>query len=116
MVSINSGLLTSKTTELTVINNPYSNGAAKMYEDGLFVTVDVEFLADSHICVYEDPSSYGRYLCFDRVVSRPDDAVVLATHPLTTISSPYPPPVNSNGSVTEYLLLKLQVVRLKKYL
>lgn len=107
MVSINSGLLlTSKTTEMAVINSPYSDGAAKMCEDGLFVAVDVEFLADSHICVYEDPSSYGRYLCFDRVISRPDDAVGVATQILTTSHPPYPPPINSYDRLVSHFLTR----------
>ncbi|KAI4328058.1 hypothetical protein L6164_020450 [Bauhinia variegata] len=49
-----------------------------MYEDGVFVTVDLDFLVDAHICVYEDISSYGRYLCFNRIIHTHDDAVKLA--------------------------------------
>lgn len=55
-----------------------------MYEDGTFVTVDLDYLVDAHICVYEDVSSYGRYLCFNHVINRHEDAFELArklTHP-----------------------------------
>uniref|UniRef100_A0A2P2J492 Cinnamoyl-CoA reductase 1-like n=1 Tax=Rhizophora mucronata TaxID=61149 RepID=A0A2P2J492_RHIMU len=49
-----------------------------MYEDGVFVAVDVDFLVDAHICIFEDISAYGRYLCFNHVVNRPEDAIKLA--------------------------------------
>ncbi|XP_038726421.1 uncharacterized protein LOC120017315 [Tripterygium wilfordii] len=75
MVSINAGLL--MTPDLS-IRNPYLKGAAEMYEDGVFATVDVGFLADAHVCVFEDVSSYGRYICFNNVVNRPEDAAKLA--------------------------------------
>ncbi|MED6135303.1 hypothetical protein PIB30_045132 [Stylosanthes scabra] len=75
MVSINAGLLMSQDLS---INNPYLRGAAEMYEDGVFVTVDLPFLVDAHICVYEDVSSYGRYLCFNHIINTQDDALRLA--------------------------------------
>ncbi|XP_058777454.1 cinnamoyl-CoA reductase-like SNL6 [Vicia villosa] len=83
MVSINAGLL--MTHDLS-IKHPYLRGAAEMYEDGVFVTVDLGFLVDTHICVYEDVSSYGRYLCFNHIINTQDDAVQLA-HKLTTTAS-----------------------------
>ncbi|XP_058085408.1 cinnamoyl-CoA reductase-like SNL6 [Magnolia sinica] len=86
MVSINAGLLSG--LDLS-ISNPYLKGAAEMYEDGVFVTVDVKFLADAHICVFEDPSTYGRYLCFNRLINRPEDAVKLAQ--MFTPAMPHPP-------------------------
>ncbi|KAJ0053349.1 hypothetical protein Pint_03456 [Pistacia integerrima] len=87
MVSINGGLLMSPDLS---IKNPYLKGAAEMYEDGVFVTVDINFLVDSHICVFEDVSSYGRYLCFNSVVNHPEDAFKLAS--MLTPSAPSLPP------------------------
>jgi nucleoside-diphosphate-sugar epimerase len=40
--------------------------------------VDVDFLADAHVAAYESPTAYGRYLCFNNAVCRPEDAVKLA--------------------------------------
>ena len=54
MVSINGGFLMPP--HLT-IKNPYLKGAAEMYEDGVFVTVDLNFIVDSHICIFEKVSS-----------------------------------------------------------
>ncbi|KAI3905847.1 hypothetical protein MKW98_006481 [Papaver atlanticum] len=75
MVSINAGLLVGPEISM---KTSYLKGAAEMYEDGVLVTVDLRFLVDSHICVFEDVSSYGRYLCFNHVINRPDDAVEFA--------------------------------------
>ncbi|XWS42857.1 hypothetical protein CRYUN_Cryun16bG0050600 [Craigia yunnanensis] len=75
MVTINGGLL--MTPDLT-ITNPYLKGAAEMYEDGVFVTVDLRFIVDAHICVFEDISSYGRYLCFNHAINCSHDADKLA--------------------------------------
>ncbi|KAI5639551.1 hypothetical protein M9H77_00626 [Catharanthus roseus] len=75
MVSINAGLLMLPDLSIT---NPYLKGAAEMYEHGVFVTVDLDFLVDAHICVYEDISSYGRYLCFNHVINQTQDALKLA--------------------------------------
>lgn len=87
MVSINGGLVMGPHLSIT---NPYLKGAAEMYEDGVFVTVDLRFLVDAHICVFEDVSSYGRYLCFNRVINCNEDAVKLA-HMLS-------PPIASSPS------------------
>ncbi|KAK4572213.1 hypothetical protein RGQ29_030588 [Quercus rubra] len=76
MVSINGGFLMAP-PHLT-IKNPYLKGAAEMYEDGVFVTVDLNFIVDSHICIFENVSSYGRYLCFNHVISCNKDATKLA--------------------------------------
>lgn len=76
MVTINAGLLMGP--DLSV-DKSYLKGAAEMYEDGILVTVDMNFLVDAHICVYEDISSYGRYLCFDCIVNQPEDAFKLAS-------------------------------------
>ncbi|KAI3868394.1 hypothetical protein MKX03_020377 [Papaver bracteatum] len=72
---INAGLLVGPEISMKA---SYLKGAAEMYEDGVLVTVDQFFLVDSHICVFEDVSSYRRYLCFNHVVKRPDVAVEFA--------------------------------------
>lgn len=87
MVSINAGLLMSPDL---IIANPYLKGVAEMYEDGLFVTVDLDFLVNAHICVFEDVSSYGRYVCFNHVINREEDAIKLSMMLTlsTTVSTP----------------------------
>ncbi|CAL5401764.1 unnamed protein product [Camellia sinensis] len=75
LVCINAGLLMGPELSIT---NPYLKGAAEMYEDGVFVTVDLNFLVDAHICVFEDVSSYGRYLCFSHVINSTEDAIKMA--------------------------------------
>ncbi|KAK9144305.1 hypothetical protein Sjap_004208 [Stephania japonica] len=88
MVSINAGLLVG--SDLTV-QNPYLKGAAQMYEDGVFVTVDLKFLVDAHLCALESTSSYGRYLCFSHVINRSEDAVKFAKtlSPSKVVSLPH---------------------------
>ncbi|XP_008238223.1 PREDICTED: cinnamoyl-CoA reductase 2-like [Prunus mume] len=86
MVSVNAGLLMGPDLSIT---NPYMKGAAEMYEDGVLVTVDVDFFVDAHICVFEDVSSYGRYLCFNNIINRSEDAVELARK-LTPSAPSYP--------------------------
>lgn len=76
MVSINAGLLMYP--DLT-IKDPYLKGASEMYEGGVFVTVDLRFLVDAHVCVFEDVSSYGRYLCFNHVINCNKDADQLSS-------------------------------------
>lgn len=92
MVSINGGLLIENnnllnTDDAVAPNNdhkipnhlpPYLKGAAEMYEQGVLVAVDLKFLVDAHICIFEDDSSYGRYLCFNHVINCHKDAVKLA--------------------------------------
>ncbi|KAK9275728.1 hypothetical protein L1049_022996 [Liquidambar formosana] len=85
MVCVNAGLLKSPDLSIT---HPYLKGAAEMYEDGVFVTVDLNFLLDAHICVFEDISTYGRYLCFNHVINRPEDAIKLAQMLTPDASSP----------------------------
>ncbi|KAK8484116.1 hypothetical protein V6N13_122620 [Hibiscus sabdariffa] len=87
MVSINAGMLMGPHLSIT---NPYLKGAAEMYECGTFVTVDLDFLVDAHICVFEDVSSFGRYLCFNHAVTSHEDAIRLAR--LLTPSTPSPTP------------------------
>ncbi|KAJ8555151.1 hypothetical protein K7X08_012647 [Anisodus acutangulus] len=85
MVCINPGLL--MTPDLT-ITNPYLKGSAEMYEDGVFVTVDLDFLVEAHICVYEEISTYGRYLCFNHIINQTEDAIKLANMLSPSPSSP----------------------------
>lgn len=75
MVSVNAGLVVDP---MLSADNPYLKGAVEMYDDGVLVTVAIDFLADAHIAVYESPSAYGRYLCFDRSICRPEDTIKLA--------------------------------------
>ncbi|XP_015084679.1 cinnamoyl-CoA reductase-like SNL6 [Solanum pennellii] len=77
MVSINSGLLMDDDLN---IKNPYLKGAKEMYENGVLVSVDVDFLVYAHICVYEDVSSCGRYLCFNHIINTINDAINLANN------------------------------------
>jgi hypothetical protein len=91
MVAINAGLITGPGLSNA---HPYLKGAVDMYQDGVLVTVDAEFLADAHVAAYECPTAYGRYLCFNNAVCRPEDAVKFA-HML----SPSAP-----SSLTRYLL------------
>ncbi|XVE65311.1 hypothetical protein DITRI_Ditri07aG0170800 [Diplodiscus trichospermus] len=76
MVSINGGLLMGPHLSIT---HPYLKGAAEMYETGTLVTVDLNFLVNAHICVFENVSSYGRYLCFNYTINRHEDAIQLAS-------------------------------------
>ncbi|KAK4793793.1 hypothetical protein SAY86_011787 [Trapa natans] len=88
MVSVNCGLLLSP--DLSIVN-PYLKGAAEMYEDGLFVTVDLDYLVDAHVCIFKDVSSYGRYLCFNNVITRQEEALKLAQMIAPGAASPPPP-------------------------
>lgn len=87
MVSINGGLLMDPHLTIT---NPYLKGAAEMYENGVLVTVDLKFIADAHICVFEDTAAFGRYLCFDRVINCNQDALELTRMLLPPSQSPPP--------------------------
>ena len=84
MVTINAGLLMGPNIS---IRHPYLKGAAEMYQDGVLVTVDLSFLVDAHIYVFEDISSYGRYLCFNHVINRPEHAIKLAKALLPSASA-----------------------------
>ncbi|KAM7254055.1 hypothetical protein ACFE04_031737 [Oxalis oulophora] len=107
MVTINAGLLLGPNLTLS---NPYLKGAAEMYEDGVFVTVDLNFLVDAHICVYEDVSSYGRYICFNHVINRNEDAMELAK--MLTPSIPSPP--QSSEEDTRIISQKISNKKLNK--
>ncbi|XP_065879603.1 cinnamoyl-CoA reductase-like SNL6 [Euphorbia lathyris] len=58
----------------------YLKGAQEMYKDGILATVDVMKLAEAHACVFEalNKTAFGRYICFDQVIEREDDAENLA--------------------------------------
>ncbi|CAN1271551.1 Cinnamoyl-CoA reductase-like SNL6, partial [Linum perenne] len=80
MVAVNGGLLLPSDHHHNhlSLSHPYLKGAAEMYDDGVLVTVDLDFLVEAHIRVFEDSSSFGRYLCFDRVVNSHDEVSRLA--------------------------------------
>ena len=89
MVSINAGLLIGPRI---VQQNPlstmaYLRGAAQMLENGMLALVDVNFLTDIHIRALEDPSSCGRYFCFNKIVNSEEEAIKLAEmlRPLITL-------------------------------
>lgn len=102
MVAVNGGLLLGPDLSIT---NPYLKGAAEMYENGLFVTVDLDYLVDAHVCVFEDVSSYGRYLCFNHVITQQEDAIKLAQTLAPGTSSPPP----------RFLFFHLEPVRLTPF-
>lgn len=87
MVTINAGIITGPELSVTA---PSLKGTPEMYEDGVLVTVDIKFLVDAHICVYESPSTYGRYLCFNNAICRPEDAVKFSRMISPSLTSPPP--------------------------
>ncbi|KAL8097769.1 hypothetical protein AgCh_030768 [Apium graveolens] len=58
----------------------YLKGAQEMYERGLLATVDVNRLAEAHVCVFEElnRTASGRYICFDQVIKNEEEAETLA--------------------------------------
>lgn len=50
-----------------------------MFAEGLLATVDVNRIAEVHVCVCEAMSSTacGRYICYDHIVQRPEEAAEL---------------------------------------
>lgn len=106
MVSVNAGLLMGP--DLTV-TNPYLKGAAEMYEDGVFVTVDLDFLVEAHICIYEEISTNGRYLCFNHIINQTKDAVKLAN-----MLSPLPSSPQSWESDTRIIQERISNKKLNK--
>lgn len=84
MVTINGGLLMCPDLS---IKDPYLFGAEEMYRYGVFVTVDLEFLVDAHICVFEDPSAYGRYLCYNGVIDCMNDVQKLASQLSSSVAT-----------------------------
>ncbi|XP_050377451.1 cinnamoyl-CoA reductase-like SNL6 [Argentina anserina] len=108
MVSMNVGLMLNPDLSIT---NPYLKGAAEMYEDGVLATVDVNFVADAHICVYEDVTSFGRYLCFNNIITQSEDAINLARKltPSTPASLP-----QSNGQDVKIIQERISNKKLNK--
>lgn len=51
-----------------------------MFAYGLLATVDVLKLAEAHACVFEamNKTAFGRYICFDQVIERNNEAEELA--------------------------------------
>ncbi|KAK4751696.1 hypothetical protein SAY87_020494 [Trapa incisa] len=98
MVSVNGGLLLGPDLSMA---NPYLKGAAEMYEDGLLVTVDLDYLVDAHVCVFEDVSSYGRYLCFNNVLTRQEDALKLAQMLAPGVVTPPPSEADQETKIIE---------------
>ncbi|XP_062078516.1 cinnamoyl-CoA reductase-like SNL6 [Humulus lupulus] len=90
MVSINSGLVLGPavTQQNPLSTTSYLNGAAQMYENGVLAFVDVDFLVDVHIRALEDPSTCGRYFCFNQIVNTEEEAVKLAQRLSPLISIP----------------------------
>ncbi|KAI7993004.1 Cinnamoyl-CoA reductase-like SNL6 [Camellia lanceoleosa] len=89
-VSINAGLvlgpgIAQKNPQVTM---SYLKGAAQMYENGVLAIVDVNFLADVNIRAFEDPSTCGRYFCFNQIVNTEEEAVKLAESLSPLISLP----------------------------
>ncbi|XP_021299073.1 cinnamoyl-CoA reductase-like SNL6 isoform X2 [Herrania umbratica] len=58
----------------------YLKGAQEMYADGLLAIVDVSRLAEAHLSVFEEmnKTAFGRYICFDQVIEREEEAEKLA--------------------------------------
>ncbi|VFQ58548.1 unnamed protein product [Cuscuta campestris] len=54
----------------------YLKGAKEIYRKGVLATVDVNTLAKAHVAVYEEmnnSTAFGRYICFDKIISSPED-------------------------------------------
>ncbi|XP_050382596.1 cinnamoyl-CoA reductase-like SNL6 isoform X2 [Argentina anserina] len=58
----------------------YLKVAQEMFQNGVLATVDVMRLAEAHISVYEamNASAFGRYICFDQVITTEREAEKLA--------------------------------------
>lgn len=81
----------------------YLKGFQEMFADGLLATVDVHRLAEAHVGVLEAMNkggSFGRYVCFDRVIRRQDEAEILAGE---TGMQMNPPPVGDDASGRNHL-------------
>ncbi|XP_057853819.2 cinnamoyl-CoA reductase-like SNL6 isoform X2 [Cryptomeria japonica] len=87
MVTINAALIVGPGFSTHNSASTLAYLKAQMYEDGVLASVDVRYVADAHICVFEDPSSYGRHICFNQIVNCAQHAVDLAKslRPLVTL-------------------------------
>lgn len=81
LVSVCPGLLMAPAFPNAQIGNslPYLKGGQEMLQRGLLAFEDVERLADIYIHIYEaiNYEACGRYMCFERVVKRLDEAIKL---------------------------------------
>ncbi|PON56203.1 NAD(P)-binding domain containing protein [Trema orientale] len=84
MTSICAGLITGPDfySRNSTATTAYLKGAPEMYERGVLATVDVNRLAEAHVCVFEamnkKTSSGGRYICFDEIIQEEEEAETLA--------------------------------------
>ncbi|CAH9088121.1 unnamed protein product [Cuscuta epithymum] len=67
----------------------YLKGAREMCERGVLATVDVNTLAKAHVRVYEEMNgtAHGRYVCFDQIITSPNEIQALETETGIDISS-----------------------------
>lgn len=51
-----------------------------MYESGVLATMNVNRLAEAHVCVFEamNKTTFGRYICFDKIIQSEDEGEILA--------------------------------------
>ncbi|EEF28742.1 cinnamoyl-CoA reductase, putative [Ricinus communis] len=63
------------------VSFPYIKGGSHMLRQGILATADVSKVAEAHVHVYEamDDGACGRYLCFDKIIKRLDEAIQLET-------------------------------------
>lgn len=66
----------------------FNAGASQMYESGVLASVDTNFLANVHIRALEDPSTRGRYFCFNQVVNTEEATAKVAQRLSPLISLP----------------------------
>ena len=71
-----------------------------MYENGVLAYVDVKFLVDVHLLAFNDPTTSGRYFCFNQIVNDEDKAVKLVQNlsPLISLPTRYLAPSFPNKS------------------
>ncbi|CAI9109983.1 OLC1v1009932C1 [Oldenlandia corymbosa var. corymbosa] len=89
---------------------PYLKGGQIMLQRGVLATEDVKRVAEAHVAVYEDMDygACGRYICYEKVITRVEDAVQLESrlkmHGFFTWPQTEEIPVNvSNGKITKLL-------------
>uniref|UniRef100_A0A0C9RYK1 TSA: Wollemia nobilis Ref_Wollemi_Transcript_3657_1439 transcribed RNA sequence n=1 Tax=Wollemia nobilis TaxID=56998 RepID=A0A0C9RYK1_9CONI len=81
MVTLCPALLTGRafSSSNSTSSIAYLKGANKMLEKGVLATVDVRRAAEAHVCVYEAMGlgASGRYVCFDKIINNPTEALDL---------------------------------------
>ncbi|KAH7685952.1 Cinnamoyl-CoA reductase protein [Dioscorea alata] len=57
----------------------YLKGSQELFTEGLLATVNVNRVAEAHVCVYEamDSTACGRYICYDNVIRRAEGTIEL---------------------------------------